>query len=369
MVWEQGPIRPPSEAGSLLLRVTRNCPWNRCTFCATYKGKRFSRREPQEILAEIRAIRQAADHIRELAGPKVTDGLIQELYQRHGFEFFYLANWLKNGGRNVFIQDADSLALRTEELTTILRALKDAFPTVERITSYARAATLARKKEQELVELAGAGLTRLHVGLESGSDAVLGFVQKGVTAREEIEAGRKVVAAGISLCFYVLVGLGGQNFRDGHPRETARVINAVRPPYVRLRSLFVKPGTPLHQQMVEGTFTPLAEDEQVEEIMSLLEGIEPYQGRLVSDHILNLLAEVEGDLSRDRERMLAVCRRYLALPPYERLLFRLGRRMGRFEKLDDLDGPGRGAVEQTMSAIGGPDRVEAAVERLKQHFL
>jgi len=352
-----------------LLRVTRNCPWNRCTFCATYKGQRFSRREPEEILAEIRAMRRAAGGIEDLAGGAVTDRLVQELYQRHGFECFYLANWLKNGGRNVFLQDADSPALRTAELVAVLRALKTAFPSVERVTSYARAATLARKKPEDLVELAAAGLTRLHVGLESGADAVLRFVQKGVTAQEEILGGQKVVDAGISLCFYVLVGLGGRKFQAEHPRATAAVINAVRPPFVRLRSLFVKPGTPLYDQMVAGDFVPLSEDAQVAEIMVLLEHLEPYDGRLVSDHILNLLGEVEGNLARDRERMLAVCRRYLSLPAAERLVYRLGRRMGRFDTLDDLAGPRRAGVEETMAALGGPQAVEEAVDRLKGHFL
>ncbi|HUW63211.1 MAG TPA: radical SAM protein [Spirochaetia bacterium] len=371
MLWEQGPIRPPSEAGSLLLRVTRNCPWNRCAFCATYKGERFFRREQAEILAEIRAMRQAADKIEELAGGQITDALIQELYHTPGYgaQYFYLANWLKNGGRHVFLQDADSLVLRTGELVTVLRAVKETFPSVERITSYARAGTLARRKPADLADLAGAGLSRLHVGLESGSDEVLRYVQKGVTAAEEILGGQMVVAAGISLCFYVLIGLGGRNFQAEHPRATAAVINAVRPAFVRLRSLSVQPGTPLHESMMAGDFVPLSEDEQVEEIKTLLEGLDPYNGHLVSDHILNLLGEVEGLLSRDKERMLDMCRRYLALPSSERLLYRLGRRLGDFNSLSDLSGPRRAQMEERLQLLQSHGGVEETITRLKRRFV
>ncbi|MDA8334951.1 MAG: radical SAM protein [Peptococcaceae bacterium] len=369
MPWEQGPIRPPSEAGSLLLRVTRNCPWNRCTFCATYKGERFSRREREEILAEIRSLRQAADRMEELAGGEVTDGVAQEIYAAYGFPYFHLANWLKSGGRNVFLQDADSLVLPTGELVTVLRALKDTFPSVTRITGYARAATLSRQKPEDWRELASAGLSRLHVGLESGSDPVLRFVQKGVTAAREIEGGQKVVAAGIQLCFYVLVGLGGRDFRTEHPRATAAVVNAVRPDFVRLRSLSVQPGTPLHEQMLSGAFVPLSEDEQVEEIETFLTYLDPYDGQVVSDHILNLLGEVEGVLSRDRERMLEVCRRYLSLPEDERLLYRLGRRLGQFESLADLSGPRRAGVEEKLLHWRSRDRVEEVITRLKHRFV
>jgi len=41
--FEVGVYRPPSEGGSfsLLLRITRNCPWNRCAFCNMYKTEKF----------------------------------------------------------------------------------------------------------------------------------------------------------------------------------------------------------------------------------------------------------------------------------------------------------------------------------------
>jgi len=370
MPWEQGPIRPPSEAGSLLLRVTRNCPWNRCTFCATYKGERFSRREPEEIRKDLAEIGRIVADIREMAnGGPVTNALIQHLYLTYGYDYFYLANWLAGGGRNVFLQDADSMVLSTVKLTDVLCAVRETFPSVERITAYARAASLARKTPEDLRALALAGLSRLHVGLESGSDAVLTYVRKGVTAAQEVEGGRKAVACGLSLCFYVLVGLGGRNFQADHPRATAAVINAVKPPFIRLRSLTVRPGTPLFDQMAAGDFVPLSEDEQVEEIIILLENLEPYDGQLVSDHILNLLGEVEGNLSRDRERMLDVCRRYLALPAPERLLYRLGRRLGRFESLDDLAGPYRAGVEEKLALLQADGRVEETISRLKHGFI
>ena len=139
-----------------------------------------------------------------------------------------VALWLHHGGESVFLQDADSLVMKTDDIVSILRYIRGAFPSVTRITTYCRSKTAARKSVAELQSLRDAGLARIHVGMESGLDPLLKLIRKGVTAADHIEGGQKIKAAGISLCEYVIPGLGGTLYSQEHARETARVINAIR---------------------------------------------------------------------------------------------------------------------------------------------
>ena len=174
--FEQGPIRPPSEARSLLIRVTRNCPWNKCTFCSVYKGEKFSLRPVDHIIRDIDSIHTAITRIRarlekysELSGTKLN--LEAELLFGDDRQVFYTAlDWLVNGDGAVFLQDANSLIMKPDQLCTILQHLRDRFPWITRITSYARSHTINRLGTGALEQLAVAGLNRIHIGMESGSD-------------------------------------------------------------------------------------------------------------------------------------------------------------------------------------------------------
>ncbi|MCL6610923.1 MAG: radical SAM protein [Peptococcaceae bacterium] len=359
MFFEQGPIRPPSEAESLLLRFTRNCPWNRCDFCGTYKGETFSRRTLEEIKRDIDNVCLIAEKIRERSwqmgyGGEINRQVLSDLYQSGSHLVIHVAAWLYRGGKTVFIQDANSLIMKTRELAEALRYLKERLPSVERITSYARSQTLARKDPRELEELREAGLNRIHVGMESGSDAVLKYMNKGATAREHIEGGRKVVEAGISLCEYVLLGLGGRLWPEEHYLETARVLNRINPDFIRMRTLAVIEETPLGEKRARGEFTEQTEDEIVAGERLLIENLDGINSQVVSDHMLNLLEEVRGRLPEDKEFMISVIDRYLSLPGRERLNFRLGKRWGLYRGLADLNDPPRHA------------RVEAMVRRLEE---
>lgn len=367
---EFGPIRPPSEATSLLLRLTRNCPWNRCRFCHIYKGLRFSRRSVEEIKEDIRQARAYADRIKELSwaygfAGRITPEVVQMAAYRLGEEAGYIAYWLLHGGETVFLQDANSLVMPTGELVEVLRFLKENFPQVNRITTYARARTLARKTVEELAALREAGLTRVHVGLETGYKPLLEYVEKGVTPEQLVEAGRKVKAAGLSLSEYVILGLGGRAMTRDHALATAEVLNAIDPDFIRFRTLALIPGMPMYEDLVSGKFQMLSEDEVVAEERLLIENLRGIDSYVASDHSLNLLMEVEGRLPGDKDKMLAAIDRYLALPEEERLNFRLGRRMGVYYRLDDLRDPERRlTVERALARLRekGQDVEEVIVE-------
>jgi len=144
--------------------------------------------------------------------------------------------------------------IKTEELVKILKHLREKFPEVERVTSYARSRTIAKKDIEELKEIRAAGLDRIHIGLESGADAVLEIVCKGASQAEEVEAGRKAKEAGFELSEYVMPGLGGRKLSREHARETAKALNQINPDFIRLRTLGVPPRALLYELVEKKEF-------------------------------------------------------------------------------------------------------------------
>jgi len=379
--FEQGPIRPPSEAYSLLIRVTRNCTWNKCAFCLTYKGERFSKRPIEEIKGDIEAAKEIADEIKALSwraghGGEVTRGLVEGIFQSpHLYSEHYrsIALWLYFGGKHVFLQDANSITLKTAELAEILKFLKKTFPQVERVTSYGRSKTIAQGKTvEDLKELKQAGLTRLHVGLETGSDRLLTYVNKGVTAAEHIEAGRTVMESGIELSEYVILGLGGKKWWKEHARETAQVLNRINPHFIRLRTLKVLPGMVLWEKVEEGDFVLQTEEEKIAEERLLIEGLDGITSTFMSDHILNLLSEVEGTFPDDKDHILGIIDAFLELSAEERLNFRLGKRAGIYQTLEDMADPllhRRVGDLITRLETEAPGGVEESIARITETYL
>ncbi|MBI5490746.1 MAG: radical SAM protein [Deltaproteobacteria bacterium] len=383
--FEQGPIRPPSEAQSLLVRVVRNCPWNKCAFCPVYKRRKPSSRPTEDVLADIDGMAAAADEIRRSAGGvgRGDDALAGfRRARRDGAvpgEAAQVALFRAAGGRSAFLQDADPCAVPAAKLAEIVRRVRERFPGLERVTTYARASTLAKRSAEDLRMVAEAGLSRVHVGLETGSDEVLARVKKGTTAAQQIDAGRKALGAGFELCFYVMPGLGGRDGSGEHVRGTAEVIRAVagaapaeRPLVVRLRTTAVAPGVPLWEEHEAGRFELPDDVETAREIRALLEAVRDSRLLLVSDHSLNLLPELEGELPGDAERLVGVVDEFLALPEDERAAFALGRRIGAYWTLADRGDPGRRAVvERAAESLGARTTQEilAAAAELRSRYV
>jgi len=262
------PFRPPSEANSLLLRVTRGCPWNRCTFCSMYKGMMFEIRNLEEVLEDI-------DLARDLYGDRVG---------------------------TVFIGDSNSLVAKTERLVKILETLFSSFPHLERVTSYARAKTIAKKPLEDLIKIRRAGLNRLHVGLETGDRELLKEIEKGATPEEMIEAGKKAKKAGFEYSLYVLLGIGGEEKWEQHTRGTAEVLNQIDPHFIRVRTFIPQPNSLIHEAMIRGDFKSPSPETILRETKLLLEEL-CVTSQFLSDHISNLLP-LHGKLPEDKEKMI-----------------------------------------------------------------
>ncbi len=339
--FEQGPIRPPNEARSLLIRLTRNCPWNRCLFCPVYKNKKFSLRTVKEIKEDIINVREISDHIKEISwnlGKKghVDDKVVKKVLAEYGDGYRSIALWLYYDTGACFLQDADNLVMSTSDLVDVLMFLRKKIPEITRVTTYSRSRTIVRKSLESLSKIHTAGLDRVHVGLESGYDPVLKLVKKGVSAQQHIDAGRKTVESGMELSEYVMPGLGGQEMWREHAIETARVLNQINPHFIRIRSLRVPKRVPLYEKLLEGSFHMQSDDMIAEEIKIFIETLEGINSILTSDHIMNLLEEVSGKFPEEKEKMIEAVRRYQGLTDEDRLIYRVGRRGGAYRSTDDL---------------------------------
>ncbi len=377
--FELGPIRPPSEAKSLLVRVTRNCPWNKCAFCITYKGKHFSKRSVSEVKRDIDSMARIAERVREMSWKIGCGGSVDETVIHYlmgmGFDEYHMmiAGWLLFGGKTVFLQDANQMAYPTDGLCEILEYLREKFPSIERVTTYARSRTIAKRKSvDDLKALKKAGLNRVHVGLESGDGVVLEFIKKGATPDEHVEAGLKVMEAGMELSEYVILGLGGKKWWKQHAENTAKVLSRISPHFIRIRTLKVIPGTPLYDAQLSGEWVPQTEDERIREEKILIENLDCRGSYFVSDHILNLLEEVEGRLPEDKEKLLGVIDRYLSLPEDRMKNFKVGRRLGIYRFLDDMLDPE--LYEKVERYVKGVERryeggVEEFVDRVMERFI
>lgn len=374
--FELGPIRPPSEAYSLLIRATRNCPWNRCKFCHNYKGGKFQLRSVEEIKQDIDTAKSIQDKIKELSwksgfGGSVKEAAITVLNNSPTAAFHNVALWLYAGGKSAFLQDANSLIMRTNELAEVISYLKETLPTINRVTSYARSKTAAKKKLEELIELRQAGLSRLHIGMETGYDPLLQYMDKGVTAAEHIVGGRKIVESGISLCEYVILGLGGKELWREHATQTARVLNKINPDFIRVRTLAINSRMPLYHEVQSGNFARATDEEILREERLLIEHLECHSN-LVSDHITNLLQEIAGKLPQDKEKLLACIDRFHALSPEEKINFIVGRRAGIYSSLDGLgDSRRREVAEQVIHKLsqGNNGIDEQTIYALTEDFI
>ncbi len=341
--FEQGPIRPPNEARSLLLRITRNCPWNQCLFCPVYKGRKFSLRTVDEIKQDIQTARDIADDIKAVSwklgyNGDINDQVISSVLNSsdHSNSYQSIAVWMYYGTNACFLQDADNLIMKTRDLVDVLKFLKEKFPEITRITTYTRSRTVVRKSVESLTQIRKAGLDRIHIGLETGYDPLLKLMKKGVSSAQHIEAGQKAIQAGMELSEYVMPGLGGQEMWKEHARETARVLNEINPHFIRLRSLRVPPRVPLYEKLEDGSFTMQTDDMLAEEIRLFIDTLNGITSTVTSDHIMNLLEEVSGKFPGDKEKMLDVIKEYQKLPKEDQLIYRVGRRGGTYRSTNDL---------------------------------
>jgi radical SAM superfamily enzyme YgiQ (UPF0313 family) len=268
MHYEGMVIRPPSEANSILLQVTLGCSHNKCTFCGTYRGKRFNIKKDDVIFGDIEFARQ---HCRRQ--------------------------------NRLFLCDGDALILPMKRLVPILERIRDRLPWVERVGVYANTKSIRMKTDEELAMLHNLGLKIAYMGLESGDNKVLEAIRKGADADKMIFMGKKLKRAGIKISVTVLLGLAGRKGSLDHARETGRVLTAMDPDFVGALSLMLIPGTELHDQYVKGDFQLLGPDEMLTELGAMISATNLTDGLFHANHASNYLP-IRAHLPRDKEKTL-----------------------------------------------------------------
>lgn len=276
----EGPIyRPPSEADSLLIQATVGCPHNKCTFCMIYKnGPRFRIRPVPDIMEDM-------DSASKSYGSNV---------------------------KTLFFPAGNTIAMKTDDLAAICIYARKVFPHLERITVYGSSQYIHKKGRDGLNQLAEAGLNRIHVGLESGNDDVLRHVKKGVDAKRQIEAGQWVVAAGIELSLYVVLGLGGEILTDSHADSTANALNQINPDFIRLRTFVPKTNTPILDEIESGKFKMLGPHGIIKETQRLVRQLK-VTSYLASDHYTNYI-DLHGRLPESQSKILEQIKAAAQLP-------------------------------------------------------
>jgi radical SAM superfamily enzyme YgiQ (UPF0313 family) len=268
MHYEGTVIRPPSEANSILLQVTLGCSHNKCTFCGTYRGKRFDIKKDDVIFEDIEFART---HCRRQ--------------------------------NRLFLCDGDALILPMKRLVPILERIRNRLPWVERVGVYANSKSIKMKTDEQLARLHELGLKIAYMGLESGDNKVLAAIRKGADADTMIAMGKKLKQAGIKVSVTVLLGLGGRKGALAHARETGRVLTAMDPDFVGALSLMLIPGTELYDQYEKGDFQLPGAEEMLAELGAMIAATDLTDGLFHANHASNYLP-IRAHLPQDKEKTL-----------------------------------------------------------------
>lgn len=268
MRYEGSIYRPPSEAWSLIIQATIGCSHNKCTFCSMYKDKKFRIRKTHEIIEDINSARNTYKKI-----------------------------------HRVFLADGDALIMKTEELLKILQHIEKTIPECERVGVYASPKSIMTKSPEELKILHQAGLGIAYLGLESGSDEILSKINKGVSSKEIIDAGKAIKEAGILLSVTLISGLGGKALWREHAVKSALTVNEMKPDYLGLLTLMLEPSTNLYEDVRNGLFQVLTPKEVAMETLELLKHLDAEGCVFRSNHASNYLS-LKGTLNRDKDRMI-----------------------------------------------------------------
>jgi len=261
-------FRPPSEAKSLIIQITIGCSHNRCTFCSMYKEKKFRIRDIEEIRNDLNECRKKYTSV----------------------------------GR-IFLADGNGLSVSNADLELILKEINDIFPECKRVGIYGAPKDILRKTDKEISKLKELGLGIIYLGIESGSDKVLSQVKKGVTAKEMIEAGKKVVKSGIILSTMIISGLGGKALFKEHAIESAKVVSAINPNFVALLTLLVEPNTEIYDDINSGKIKLLTSKEVLDETEIFIKNIDVDKCVFRSNHASNYIS-LAGKLPEDKELLL-----------------------------------------------------------------
>lgn len=260
--------RPPSEANSLIVQVTIGCSHNKCSFCSMYKDKKFRIKDVLTIKNELNEFRKIYKSVKK-----------------------------------IFLADGDALILKTFDLIEILKHISHIFPECKQVTAYATPRDILNKNIDELKLIKSYGLTMLYMGIESGNDIILNEINKGVSQKEIIEAGKRVSDSDIKLSVTLISGLGGKKNWKEHAKESAKVISKINPDYLGLLTLMIEKDTELYKKIELSDFILLSPKEILYETFEFIKELDLTNCIFRSNHVSNYIA-LSGNLNKDKNKLL-----------------------------------------------------------------
>lgn len=261
-------FRPPSEARSLIIQATVGCAHNKCSFCYMYKDDNFIIRPLEDIKKDLIEMSQ------------------------------YGSYW-----RRIFLADGDALVLKTSDLLEILKTIKQYYPNIERVSSYATAGDINRKSIEELKALRDAGLEMLYIGFESGDDEILRKINKGLTYKDYVSAMAKCKEVGFKTSITIIAGLGGVELMEQNAKGTAKIISETKPDYVSYLTMRIYKNTPLYLDYINGKFNMPNAEEILQEMKIFLENVDSEGTIFRSNHASNYVL-LAGTLNEDKKGLI-----------------------------------------------------------------
>ncbi len=261
--------RPPYEAYSLLIQVTAGCTHHSCKFCTLYedlpfKFKLSSFSEVEQDLAE------ASKYYHKVP--------------------------------RIFFTGANPFVLNTEKLKALAKMVKEYYPKYETIGCFARITDITPKTVEELRELRALGYDGITIGVETGDDEMLAFMNKGFQSKDTIEQCKKLEAANISYNFFYLTGISGAGRAEIGAKETAKVFNQLHPRIIESSMLTIYKNSELYEEIQKGNWREESEIEKLIELKILIENLK-ITTRIVTDGASNLI-QVRGNLPKDKEKLM-----------------------------------------------------------------
>ena len=264
--------RPPYEANSLLLQVTLGCSHNKCTFCYMYPNVPFTVSPMEQIEADIEEAARVCPNV-----------------------------------ERVFLEHGDAFVLSADRLSQIAEAIHRKLPKVKTIAMYASIQNIKQKTDAELRRLCDLGIGGLDIGVESGLDAALTYMNKGHTAKEAQEQLLRLTKAGITYSFNAILGCGGAELWQENADATAALINAVQPHLLFIGTLHAQPGCKLYGDMKSGIFKECTVGQLLDEQERLISRLELEDTIYFGSHPSNIVP-MQAALPKHKEEMLEVVR-------------------------------------------------------------
>jgi hypothetical protein len=239
-------ILPPDQYLALVLQATHGCSHNACTFCTFYQDIPFRIKTPEQFrqhladvvdffgpamamrksifLADANALVAPMPRLRELL--RVVEGgggEGRQVDKGGGGEGRQVDKGGGGEGRQVDKGRRGQVDADGETYRSSVIGHRASLP----VFAFIDAFHVERKSLADWQELRAMGLARVYIGMESGHDPLLRWLNKPGDAAAVLDAVTTLKGAGLQASVILLLGAGGDRYAAGHVRDSSALLNAM----------------------------------------------------------------------------------------------------------------------------------------------